>query len=85
MSQNSSVGIATAYDLDGRGSNPGMGKIFLYNVQMGSEAHPASYPMGNVDNFLGVKQPGRQADHSAPSSAEVKNGGAMPSLTHMSS
>jgi hypothetical protein len=28
----------------------------------------------------GVKRPGRQADHSPPSSAEVKNGGAIPPL-----
>jgi hypothetical protein len=36
-----------------------------HRVQNGSGAHPASYP-------LGVKRPGRQADHSPPSSAEVK-------------
>jgi hypothetical protein len=35
--------------------------------------------------FLGVKRPAREADHSAPSSAEVKNGGAIPPLPHMSS
>jgi hypothetical protein len=28
----------------------------------------------------GVKRPGREADHSPPSSAEVKNGGAIPPL-----
>jgi hypothetical protein len=36
-------------------------------------AHPASYPMGTMVPFLGVKQPDREADHSPPSSAEVKN------------
>jgi hypothetical protein len=30
----------------------------------------------------GVKRPGSEADHSPPSSAEVKNGGAMPPLPH---
>jgi hypothetical protein len=35
-------------------------------------AHPASYPMGTRASFPGVKQPGREADHSPPSSAEVK-------------
>jgi hypothetical protein len=33
----------------------------------------------------GVKQQGHEADHSPPSSAEVKNGGAIPSLPHASS
>jgi hypothetical protein len=28
--------------------------------------------------FLGVKRQGREADHSPPSDAEVKNGGAIP-------
>jgi hypothetical protein len=38
-------------------------------VQTGSEAHPASYPMGTGGPFLGGKaQPGRDADHSPPSS-----------------
>jgi hypothetical protein len=45
----------------------------LYVVQTHSEAHPASYPMGTVDSFPhGVKRQGREADHSPPSSAEVK-------------
>jgi hypothetical protein len=43
-------------------------------VQTGSGAHPASYPMGTGGSFLGGKaRPGRDADHSPPSSAEVKN------------
>jgi hypothetical protein len=29
-----------------------------------------------------VKQPGRQDDHSSPFTAEVKNGGAIPTLPH---
>jgi hypothetical protein len=33
--------------------------------------------------FPGVKRPGREADHSPPSGAEVKNGGAMHPLTHV--
>jgi hypothetical protein len=38
-------------------------------VQTGSEAHPASYPMGTGGPFPGGKaRPGRDADHSAPSS-----------------
>jgi hypothetical protein len=33
----------------------------------------------------GVKRLGSEADHSPPTSAEVKNGGAIPSLPHTSS
>jgi hypothetical protein len=43
-------------------------------VQTSPEAHPASYPMGTGGPFTGTKErPGRDADHSPPSSAEVKN------------
>jgi hypothetical protein len=43
-------------------------------VQTGSGAHPASCPVGTEGSFPGGKvQPGRDADHSPPSSAEVKN------------
>jgi hypothetical protein len=38
-------------------------------VQTGFGAHPASFPMGPG----GKARPGRDADHSPPSSAEVKN------------
>jgi hypothetical protein len=42
-------------------------------VQTGSGAHPASYPTGTGVPFPGGKaRPGRDADHSPPSSAEVK-------------
>jgi hypothetical protein len=42
-------------------------------VQTGSRAHPASNPMGTGGSFPGGKaRPGRDADHSPPSSAEVK-------------
>jgi hypothetical protein len=33
---------------------------------------PASYPMGTRGSFPGVKQQGREADHSPPAGAEVK-------------
>jgi hypothetical protein len=43
-------------------------------VQTGSGAQPASYPMDTGGSFPGGKaRPGRDADHSPPSSAEVKN------------
>jgi hypothetical protein len=43
------------------------------NIQTGSGTHPAPYPMGTRVLSLRVKRPGREADHSPPSSAEVKN------------
>jgi hypothetical protein len=43
-------------------------------AQTGSAAHPASCTMGTGDPFPGGKaRPGRDADHSPPSSAEVEN------------
>jgi hypothetical protein len=43
-------------------------------VQTGSGAHPAFYKMGTGGPFPGGKaRPGRDADHSPPSSAEVVN------------
>jgi hypothetical protein len=42
-------------------------------VQTGSGAHPVSYPVGTGSPFPGGKaRPGRDADHSPQSSAEVK-------------
>jgi hypothetical protein len=74
----SSVGKALGYGLDDRGSRvqfpAGAGNFSLHHcLQNGSGAHPASYPMGIRSSSLGVKWPGREADHSPPSSAEVKN------------
>jgi hypothetical protein len=43
-------------------------------VQTGSGAHPTSSSMGTGGSFPGGKaRPGRNADHSPSSSAEVKN------------
>jgi hypothetical protein len=43
-------------------------------IQTGSGAHPASCTMGTGGPFPGGKErPGRDADHSSPSSAEVVN------------
>jgi hypothetical protein len=70
----SSVGIALVYGLDDQGSRvrflAGAGNFSLHHrVQNGSGAHPASYA---VPLSLGIKRPGREADRSPPSSAEVK-------------
>jgi hypothetical protein len=77
MSRNSSVGIATDYGLDDQGagsSSPGRVKNFplLHIVQTGSGVHPTSYKMGTRGSFPGVKRQVREADHSPPTSAEVK-------------
>jgi hypothetical protein len=66
------------YGLDDRSfrvrSSAGAGNFSLHHlVQHGSGAHPASYPMGTEGCFSGGKAAGREADHSPPSNAEVKN------------
>jgi hypothetical protein len=56
--------------------SPAGAKDFSSNlcVQTGSGAHPDSCTMGTGDPFPGGKaRPGRDADHSPPSSAEVEN------------
>jgi hypothetical protein len=51
----------------------GAGNFSLHHcIQNGSGAHPASYPVGTRALSLGVKQLGLEADHSPPSSVEVK-------------
>jgi hypothetical protein len=55
-SRDSSVGIALCYGLYDRSSrvpfSAGAGNFSLYRrVQNGSEAHPASYPMGTRGSF----------------------------------
>jgi hypothetical protein len=52
----------------------------LHSVQTGSGAESVPEALSP-----GVKRQGREADHSPPSRAEVKNGGAVPPLSHMSS
>jgi hypothetical protein len=59
--------------------------LILHSVQTGSGAHPASFSTGIEIISQGVKRPGREADHSPPTSAEIKNGGAIPLLPHVSS
>jgi hypothetical protein len=42
-------------------------------------------PLGYYPTGTGVEPQRREADHSPPSSAEVKNGGAIPPLPYVSS
>jgi hypothetical protein len=76
--RDSSVGIATGYGLDGRGSNPGRGKIFLFSTASGQALGPTQPPIQQVPGALSrdVKLPGRETQFSA----EVNYGGAVPSL-----
>jgi hypothetical protein len=75
----SSVSIVSDYGLDDRAievRSPAGSKDFSSNVcvQTGSGAHPASCTMVTRGPFPGGKaRPGRDADHSPPSSAEVVN------------
>jgi hypothetical protein len=57
----------------------------LHSVQTGSGNHPDSFQMSTGALSPGVRQPGREAEHSPPYSVEDKNGGAIPPLPHMSS
>jgi hypothetical protein len=76
--RDSSVSIATGYSLEDRGSRfhsrRGLG-IFLFTTEsktaLGSTQPPIQWVPGALS--LEVKWPGREADHSPPSSAEVKN------------
>jgi hypothetical protein len=52
----------------------------LHSVQTVSGAQPAPYTMGTGVDFRGVRRPGREADYSRPSSAEVKNGATISTL-----
>jgi hypothetical protein len=75
MSRDSSVGIAAGYGLDDRMIGvrfpAGAGNFSLHHcVQIGSGAHPASYPMGTRGSFPGSKAVGREADHSPRSKKE---------------
>jgi len=66
--------IALVYGLDDRGVRiQARAENFSlhHRVQTG---HSASYSMGNMGSVLGVERPGREADHSPPTSAEVKEG-----------
>jgi hypothetical protein len=78
-SRGSSVSIVSGYGLDDRAievRSPAGAKDFSSNlcVQTGSGAHPASYTIGTGGPFPGGKaRPGRDADHSPPSTAEVEN------------
>jgi hypothetical protein len=73
-----------------RGGRPGFGsqqyKIFLFFTASRPKVGPTQPPIQWVSRALSprLKRTGSEADHSPPSSTEVKNGGAIPPLPHMS-
>jgi hypothetical protein len=78
-----SVGTATGYGLGDRGSILGSdGRFFIF-----STASTLVLGLTQVPGALssGEKWPMCEADHSRPSSAEVKNDGAIPPFPHTSS
>jgi hypothetical protein len=84
-----SVGIATGYGLDNRGIKVWFpaGAWFFSPLQhpdwlWGS---PSLLSNGAGGRIPRIKTVGGEAGHSLPFSAEVKNGGSIPILTHMSS
>jgi hypothetical protein len=70
----SSVGIETGYGPDGWFSILGRSKNFIFSIVSRPDlgAHPAFYIMGPGAVSQVVKQPGHEADHSPPASAEIK-------------
>jgi hypothetical protein len=61
---------------------PGRVKSFLFSTSfrptVGSIQPPIQWVPGTLS--LGVKLPGREADHTPPASAKVNNGGPIPPL-----
>jgi hypothetical protein len=66
---------------------PGRNKRFSSSPQLPDRLRPTQPPIQWVLEALspGVKQPGRETDHSSPSSANIKNSGAILPFSHMSS
>jgi hypothetical protein len=72
-----------------RASRPGFdcrrGKIFLFSIASRMALRPTKPPIRRVPGEIspGIKWPGREADHSPPSTANVKNDGVIPPLPHV--
>jgi hypothetical protein len=75
-------GLATEWTVGVRFLEGTTDYFLIHSVQTGSCAHPTSYRMNTRDLSVRVKRLGREADHSPPSSAYVKNGEAIPTLSN---
>jgi hypothetical protein len=86
-SRDSSVGIATGYGLGGRSSIPYRGKIFMFSTASRPALGPTQPSIQWVSEAISteVRRQEHETDGSFPSSAEVKTGGAIPSLPNTSS
>jgi hypothetical protein len=82
-SQDISDDIGTGHGLDGQGSIPGRGKRCFWSSQCPHRIWGPNTLLsnGHLGFFCRGKRPGRDADHTPPSNAEVKNG-AIPLLSH---
>jgi hypothetical protein len=74
-SRDNLVGIAAGYGMDGRGSIPGRSKNFFHSTASRPALGFTHHHIQRVPRAIprGVKRLGRDADHSHPSRAEVKN------------
>jgi hypothetical protein len=83
-----SISIATRLWVGQPGFDPGEAEDIHISSTMSRPALgfvEPSIPWVPGELQPGVKRQGRDADHSPPSSAEVKNGGALTPLPHTSS
>jgi hypothetical protein len=71
--------MQTGYGLEGRGAFPGRGNISLFFIASTPAPGPTEPPIQWYLTAVSplIKRPRRQADEFPPSSAEVKNGGAI--------
>jgi hypothetical protein len=77
--------VLLLYGVGESGSNPRRGTRFFSSPHHPDRLWSPPSLLTNGSVSLGVRRPGREADRSLLSSAEVKNGGAIPPLPHTSS
>jgi hypothetical protein len=84
MSHDISVSMATEYELDGRGSIPGEATYYFLRVSIPALG-PTELTIQWIPRVLtqGLKRQEREADHSPPTNADVKNGDIPPFPTHL--
>jgi hypothetical protein len=85
--QDSSVGITIGLQAGRPGLDSGQVKVFsfLHSLQTGLWGPHSLLFYGYWGHSSPIKRPGCEAEHSPPSSSEVKKVGAIRPLPHMSS